>query len=186
MAFKKTDTTSEASEEKPGADAGPGHADLSALDGLAAQVDADTTGTAPDGTVIADQPAPINFAMEAAATVDTFAALLTGYCPDAGALWTDAKKAAVSAALAPVMEKYGFTLGALPCELVLIITAGPLLYQSARMVAAQMAREKAESARAKKVEGATDAADKRAAPTPTGDHQPGPEIKRHAQTALYP
>lgn len=148
--------------------------DLDHLDGLAAQVDADTSGTAPDGTMIADQPAPINYAREAAATVDTFAALVTGYCPPAGELWSDSKKAAVTAALTPVMEKYGFTISALPCEVVLIMTAGPLLYQTSKMVAAQMAQAKAAKPEAK----AAQAAAAQAADTP--------EVPRHAQTQLYP
>ena len=166
---EEPDTTTQASTE---------NADQSALDGLAAQVDADTQGAAPDGSIIADQPAPIDYATEAAATVDTFAALVGGYCAEAGALWTPDTRAAVAAALAPVMQKYGFTIGALPCELVLIITAGPLLYQTSKIIAAQMAREKAT---AKKPTDPAQVQDVK--PKATGPETP--EVKRHPQEALY-
>lgn len=145
--------------------------ELDALEGLAAQADADHTGTLPNGELIADQPQPVNYAMEAAGSVDMFAALVAGYCPPAGELWSTDKKAAVSAALAPVMEKYGFTLGALPCEILLIVTAGPLLYQTSRMIAGQMAKEKS-------------AKPARAAPVP-GAQADAPATARHPQEALY-
>jgi hypothetical protein len=154
--------------------------DLDHLDALAAQVDGEHLEVTADGVALADVPAPTNYGQEAAATVDTFAALLVGYCPAAADLWTDDKKAAVSAALAPVMEKYGFTLGALPVELVLIITAGPLLYQSSKLVAAQMKREQdaAKQATMARTVTAATGQDKPAAPE-------APEVARHPQTALY-
>jgi hypothetical protein len=150
--------------------------DLDALDAMAAQVDADHTGTLPDGTAIADQPAPIDYTTEAAATVDTFAALIGGYCPAAGELWDQERKRAVSMALAPVMEKYGFSLGALPPEITLIIVAGPLLYQTSKIVAAQMAQDKAKAKPAAQVT--------QAAPAQPGDLGT-PEVARHPQTSLY-
>ena len=149
--------------------------ELDALASLAAATDAEQTGKLPDGTLVEDQPQPVNYGQEAAMTVDTFAALLVGYCPDTAPLWADDKKAAVSASLAPVMEKYGFTLGALPVELIFIVTAGPLLYQSSKLVAGQMKREQL-AAQAKPVA--------RAEPAP-GAVTAGPEVARHPQTALY-
>ncbi len=143
---------------------------LDHLDDLAAQVDADTTGTLPDGTLIADQPAPTDYATEAAGTVDMLAALIGGYCAPAGALFTPEKKQAVAMAMAPVMEKYGFSLGALPCELTLIVVAGPLLYQASKLVAKQMREERAEHAPA-------------TAQPATGEA--APEQKRTPQEALY-
>lgn len=156
--------------------------DLDALDSLAAQVDADTSGTLPDGTLIADQPAPVNYAMEAAATVDTIAALVGGYCPTAGALWDNDRKAAVTQALAPVLEKYGITLGALPPELTLIIVAGPLLYQTSKAVAMQINtdRQKASPAKVAAHGTVTDLASVQPKPAATT-----PEVERHPQTALY-
>lgn len=150
--------------------------ELDALDGLAAQVDADHAGALPDGSLIADQPAAIDYTTEAAATVDTFAALIGGYCPAAGELWDTERKRAVSMALAPVMEKYGFSLGALPPEITLIIVAGPLLYQTSKIVAVQMAQDKAKAKPAQQVT--------QAAPAQPGDLGT-PEVNRHPQTSLY-
>jgi len=152
------------------APAGP----LDHLDELAATVDADATGTLPNGELIADQPAPVDYATEAAASVDMFAALVGGYCAPAGALFTDDKKKSIAGALAPVLEKYGFTFGALPPEITLLIVAGPVLYQSSKLVAAQMRQEQAVA--------------KAAAPAPATVEtiNTGPEVKRHPQEKLYP
>lgn len=153
--------------------------DLDELAGLAASVDGEHLGALPDGSAIADQPAPVDYASEAAMTVDTIAALITGYCPPTADLWSSEKKAQVTASLAPVYEKYGFTMGGIPCELVLIITAGPLLYQSSKLIAHQMAQEKAaKQAKPRAVDAATGS--KTAPPTES------PEVLRHPQTALYP
>lgn len=155
--------------------------ELDNLAGLAATVDGEHLGSLPDGSAIADQPAPVDYAGEAAMTVDTVAALITGYCPATTDLWSADKKAAVTAALAPVYEKYGFTMGGMPCELVLLITAGPLLYQSSKLIAHQMATEKAAKAKPKTVDAATG----QAQPAPASDKPESPEVLCHPQTALY-
>ena len=154
--------------------------ELASLAGLAASVDGEHLGALPDGSAIADQPPPVDYAQEAAMTVDTVAALITGYCPATVPLWTDEKKAHVSAALAPVYEKYGWTLGGMPCELVLIITAGPLLYQSSKLIATQMAQEKAK-AKPRTIDAATG----QAQPEKAQAKPEAPEVLRHPQTALY-
>lgn len=163
----------------------PAQSDLDALDGLAATVDGEHLGALPDGSLVADQPPPVDYAGEAAMTVDTIAALITGYCPATADLWAADKKAAVTAALAPVYEKYGFTMGGMPCEVVLLITAGPLLYQSSKLIATQMAQEKA-AATAKLKARTVDAATGQAVPTKDPAKPEAPEVARHAQTALYP
>lgn len=147
---------------------------LDHLDDLAAQVDADTTGTLPDGSLITDQPAPTDYQTEAAGTVDMIAAMIGGYCAPAGDLFTDDKKRAVVGALVPVMVKYQFSLGALPCELTLIIVAGPLMYQASKLVANQMRQEQAQAQAAKPAQVAR----------PSGTETP--EQKRTPQEALYP
>lgn len=148
---------------------------LDHLDAAAAQADADNLGAMPDGSLIADQPEPVNYQTEAAGGVDMFAAMVGGYCPPAGALFTDEKKTAIVAAMVPVMQKYEFTFGALPCELVLVVVAGPVLYQASKLVAKQMKEEAAEN----RTIAAPAAQAKVEAPN-------GPETKRHAQEALYP
>ena len=146
---------------------------LDGLAGAAAQADAEHLGALPDGALIADQPAPVDYATEAAGGVDMFAAMVGGYCQPAGELFTDEKKKSIVSAMVPVMQKYDFTFGALPCELVLIATAGPVLYQASKLVAKQMKEESAQA----KIEAPAKAVD---AP------EQAPEHKRHPQEALYP
>lgn len=156
------------------------NADLDALQGMADRVDGETAEPA-EGTDPAAQP--INYQFEAQKAVDLFAGLAIGYCPPTAAVWEGGRKGAVAAALAPVLEKYGMTLSVLPVELVLAIVAGPALYQTAKIIGAQMQAE----ARAKAI-----AAGQRAASgtpgAPAGVGVPGeaPAAPKHAQTALYP
>jgi hypothetical protein len=148
--------------------------ELDQLAGIAAEADtaAAPPELTPDGQPV--QPAAaINYATEAAAAVDMFAGLVTGYAPATVELWDASTRARVSLALAPVLEKYGVSVGAMPPELLLIVTAGPLLYQTSKLVAAQMHAQKAKAP----------AADTAAPPAGPAE-SPGPQI--HPQVALYP
>lgn len=117
----------------------------------------------------ADTPPPMDFNAEAAQAVDMFAALIVGYAPKTADIWNDGTKDRISAALAPVMQKYGVTFGNLPPELTLLIVAGPPLYLSARIVADQMKADRAPKADK----------DKPAVP------DAAPESGTHPQVALY-
>jgi len=90
-------------------------------------------------------PPPPDFGSEAAGIVDMVAAMLAGYAPRTQAVWTPAAKQRTAEALTPVLEKYGLSMGGMPCELVLLITAGPLVWQSARIVADQIQQDKAQA-----------------------------------------
>lgn len=173
--------------------------ELDQLDGLVAQADAgaaslDAPAVAGEGGELAAPQGP-DFAGEARGMVDMFAALVVGYAPKAEPLWGEGTKARVSMALAPVLEKYGFTLGAMPCELTLIVVAGPVLWQTSRVVAAQMNTDKGlAQAKAKKSEAAQVADPITAAtdPTPAAPPAPadgaptaGPVPVVHPQMALY-
>lgn len=120
--------------------------ELDALNGLVSQIDATATPTpepmGADGQPLPPPPPPPDYINEAAGAVDMFAALVVGYCPAAEVHWSAEAKARISAALGPVMEKYGVTFGNLPPEITLLIVAGPPLYQSSKLLAAQMAAEK--------------------------------------------
>lgn len=107
-------------------------------------------------------PPPPDFSTEATAMVDMGAAMLAGYAPRTATVWTPAAKARTAAALAPVLEKYGFTFGGMPCEVVLLITAGPLLWQSSRLVAEQINHDRAEAQRERKDFTLAELADKKA------------------------
>jgi hypothetical protein len=116
---------------------------LAGLDAVARAADTGIVGPETVDHAGEVQPGgPPNYMLAAQQCVDMFVAMLTGYCEPAAALWTAEKKSNVALSLAPVMEKYKFTLDTMPVELGFLLVAGPLLFQSARMVAAQVARDK--------------------------------------------
>lgn len=119
-------------------------------------------GPAPLGGIATD------YHKEAATAVGIFADLLAGYAPATASIWTPEARARTAAALGPVLGKYGVTLGNLPPEITLAVVAGPLLWQSARLVAAQAQSDKA-------------AAPGAVIDTPAHEHHP----MTHPQTALY-
>lgn len=145
----------------------------------AGAIEADAAARGPEldesGQPIAP-PAPVDYGSEAAAVVDVFTALATGYAPACGDIWTPEAKARTAQALGPVMEKYGFSIGTMPPELTLAIVAGPLLWQTARAMATQTATEKA---KARSAQVGTQQSPQAAA-------MEAPELKTHPQTALYP
>lgn len=145
--------------------------ELDQLAGFAAEVDATTK---PPELTPEGQPVPVlDFGTEAQQAVDMFAGLVTGYAPATAELWSADAKARVSATLAPVLEKYGVTVGTLPPELLLIVTAGPLLYQTSKIVALQMQSDKAKPAPAA------------VSSAPTSAKPEAPEQLVHSQVALY-
>lgn len=150
--------------------------ELDQLDHIAAAAD--------EGAAIADnggQPVPVetgpDFGQEAAGMVEMVTGLLVGYAPGTAAIWTPEAKQRTAAALVPVMEKYGFSFGALPPEITLLVVAGPLLWQSSRVVAAQIEADKAKAAPPRKPQGIEGAAQ-------MPNDRPPPQ-ERHPQEALY-
>ncbi len=148
--------------------------ELDQLAGLAAQADAGAIELDPVDPNAPPPPAVIDYAHEARGMVDMFGALATGYAPKCAPLWAAETKQRIAEATAPVMAKYNFTLGAMPCELVLMVVAGPVLYQTSRIIAQQMNDEKQAAAKVQ-AEGT-----QKAAPVDTA---PAPEVS--PQTALY-
>lgn len=158
--------------------------ELDTLDTIAAAADTGAhaidnpqdAGQGEPGAALATGP---DFGREAAGAVDMFAGLVVGYAPACASVWNDEAKARTAGALAPVLEKYGFTFGSMPPELIFAVVAGPLLWQSSRIVAAQMETEKAKSAPAQPpASGIEKAAQQQQIHT-----APAPE--RHPQEALY-
>lgn len=166
--------------------------ELDKLDGMAAQADAGAvsmdTPQSEEGQGGELVPMGPDYMIEARGAVDMFAALVVGYAPKAADVWTDQAKHRTAAALAPVMEKYAFSFGSMPPELTLLIVAGPLLWQSSRIVAAQMAEEKAKAKKDTKPEQATtvtDVMEQAAQPKPTGQPEAAPATPVHDQVRLY-
>jgi hypothetical protein len=118
--------------------------DLAALGGMAATVDAETAYTDIPGEA---PGAPVeegtNYALEAQKMVDMVGALACGFCVEATPLWAPPIRANMAGTLAPVLEKYGFTMGAMPVEIAAIITCGPVLWQTARLIGEKIRRDRA-------------------------------------------
>ena len=154
--------------------------DLDQLHGLAAAANAEALPILPEAPALGDDgqplPPPPDFANEAAGAVDMFGALVVGYCPACESIWTPETKGRISAALTPVMEKYGVTFGTLPPELMLLIVAGPPLWQSSKLLASQINADKEKASQAEPANPA------RVAPPETGA---GPVQEVHPQMALY-
>lgn len=126
--------------------------------------------------------APTDFQREAAGAVDMFAAMVVGFAPKAAPIWSAEAKERTAQALAPVLEKYGFSFGAMPPELTLAIVAGPLLWQSSRVVAEQINEQKREAAsKAPALAQVAPHAERDPAP----ERGMGPEVVTHTQMGLY-
>lgn len=163
--------------------------DLDQLTHLADQADAgaieiDAAARGPEldgeGNPVVVAP-PTDYQREAAGCVDMFAALVVGFAPKAAPIWSPEAKERTAMALAPVLEKYGFTFGNMPPELTLAIVAGPLLWQTSRVVAEQINEQR-------RKEGAQAIA-AQVAPHAERDPAPesgnGPQVVEHAQMGLY-
>lgn len=163
--------------------------ELDNLQGVAAAADAgaaeaDGLNQAPGTEVAVIEQGP-DYLTEARGMVDVFAAMAVGYAPKAEAVWTEPAKARTAAALAPVLEKYAFSLGAMPPELTLIIVAGPLLWQTSKLVAAQMADDKAKAKPKAPEPAQAGEAISEAVEKPVGQWESAPEPPTHPQMALY-
>ena len=79
-------------------------------------------------------PAPVDYAGEAGMLIGFAVTTAATFWPSVREVWTDANQKAVAAAAAPVMEKYGFTLGdfmgAYKEEIGLLFVAGPLILKT--------------------------------------------------------
>jgi hypothetical protein len=90
--------------------------------------------------------APTDYGTEAAMLLSTLVLIAAPFFPSIPRIWTDAKQKAVAAATAPVMEKYGFTLGdfmgAYKEEITLLVVAGPVILETIDGIKADRAAAK--------------------------------------------
>lgn len=97
--------------------------------------------------------APTDYGTEAAMLVSTLVLIAGPFFPSIPKIWTDAKQKAVAAAAAPVLEKYGFTMGdfmgAWKEEITLLVVAGPLVLETIDGVKADRAAGKNTSPRSR-------------------------------------
>lgn len=161
----------------------PENHELNGLAGLVAEVDGGAAAVSAPGDPNAPEVAPAgpDFSTEAAGAVDMLGAMICGYSPACEPLWGADTKTRMAASVAPVMEKYGFTFGAMPCEMLAIVVCGPVLYQSARIIGREMAEDKAKAVASQRQAAAHNAG------LPVTPVAPSdvPEVARHPQTALY-
>ena len=150
--------------------------DLDQLAGMAAESDLGAKALDPVDPNAPPPPPVLNYQTEARGMVDMFAAFATGYAPKCAPIWDEETKARISIATAPVMEKYGFTLGNIPPELILVGVAGPVLYQTSKVIAQQINDDKARA----------EAKAKENAPQSSIATTASPELAVSPQTALYP
>ncbi len=112
----------------------PASADDAALIGRMASLDAQATPEQPQVDAAGQPVAPMDFPGEAKMLISTLVLIAGPFFPSVPKVWTAEKQAAVAAAAAPVMEKYGFTLGdfmgAYKEEIALLFVAGPLVLET--------------------------------------------------------
>ena len=97
-------------------------------------------------------PAGPDYLGEATMIVDVCTAIVVGMVPPAATIWTPEVKGRVSMAMAPVLEKYNFTVGDIPPELGLAVALVPPMLQTYKLYV-----EVAKAARAKQKERTFDA-----------------------------
>ncbi len=94
-----------------------------------------------------DQP-PASFLDDASMTVDLFVMFATDYCKEVGPLWPKEKKETVSKALSLVFKKYNFSFARFGPEIGLLVVAGPVLYQTSKVIALSMQQAPVQQMRA--------------------------------------
>lgn len=119
---------------------------LDKLDMLAANAD-DGINAIDNPTAAGEQPqvdTGPNYLQEATIIVDVCTAIVVGMVPKTADVWTQAVKDRVAGALAPVLEKYGFTVGDIPPELGLAVALVPPMMQTYKLYAevAKAAKDK--------------------------------------------
>lgn len=118
-------------------------------------------------------PEPPGREEQARDMVNAFVGLAAGYAPEVQNHWPEAQIQASAAVIAPLLEKYNFSLTNIPPELMAIIVLGPPLYQTAKVIA-------------RKIE--SDRRQEKAVPAQKHEEQMTvtPDTPTHEQMGLYP
>lgn len=122
-------------------------ADMAADAALIAQGAALDADAAPPPVDATGAPvAPTDYRAEASMLLSALVGMAAPFYPSVPVIWTPEKQTAVATAAAPVMEKYGFTLGDFMgqwgAEIGLLIVAGPLILATIDGVKADRAKAK--------------------------------------------
>ncbi len=95
---------------------------------------------------------PATFLDDASLCVDMFVMFAVEHTPAVEPLWPEPKKRTVSKALAKVFEKYNFSFARFGPEIALVVAAGPVLYQTSKVIALHMQQAPVPQARAHEAE----------------------------------
>lgn len=156
--------------------------DLTNLAGLAAEADAGAAPAAPPGQEGAATEPTRND--QAADLVKMFSGLVIGYVPETASVLNEAAQLRCAIAIAPVLEKYNFSMDALPCELVAAVIVGPVIYSAGKIVVAKFQAERAQAAAPGGARSAGPAEDVAFRP-PAPPSDVAPAAAMHPQMALY-
>lgn len=103
----------------------------------------------PAGTDAAPAPAapaaPIDYHAEATGIVELAATMFFPLFPSLEAIYTDDARSRIAAAAAPLMQKYGCSLGVIGPELAFILTIAPFIPATIRAVKHDNAQAKAQA-----------------------------------------
>jgi hypothetical protein len=111
--------------------------------------------------IVATQSIPSgSFQDDASMCVDVFVESAIAYCPKVEPLWPADKRRNVAVALGRVFEKYNFSFARFGPEIALVAIAGPVLWQTSKVIAQQMNEQAAVAVQAVQVH----------APVPTPDN----------------
>lgn len=92
-----------------------------------------------DALPAAPEPLPAGSYQDDAKTcVGMFVEFSVMYCADVAPLWPEKKQQQVAVAVARVFEKYNFSFARFGPEIALIMVAGPVLWQTSKVIAQQM------------------------------------------------
>jgi len=171
----------------PGGPASSGNPELDALAGAAAAADGAGQGEGEPGAPGPEPDAATMHREAGIGAIRMFVSMVTAYAPAAADIWPEATIKACGAALGAVAEKYNWSLTDIPPELAFLFVAGPPMYASSKIVAAQILanREAAAAAKAKPAGSGSTAGEPPGQARPTGapEQAPGPAV--HDQMGLY-
>lgn len=110
---------------------------LNELDALAASTDANNAATTAAQTPVDPNapPEPPSLEEQSLDGINMIAMMFMQYAPETATVFTPEANKMAAAAMVPVMEKYGWTMFNLPCELTAAIVVGPMLYKASKIVA---------------------------------------------------
>jgi hypothetical protein len=124
-------------------------ADVARLAGSIAETEKPPLDPAAAPVVEVDQVSESEYQTDAAMCVDMFVELSIDYCAEVAPLWPDDKRKKIASTLGAVFKKYNFTFARFGPELAFAVAAGPVLWQTSKVIALQMNKAAAQPVQAR-------------------------------------